>query len=399
MRRRRIAIRSSTSCTGCRRAPPPTRAFGFVEAALDQAGRARDPRRPAGRALERARSGVRRPPSGRRMGDRDRRRAARDRRLAVPDDPDARRRARSSASLPAASARCISASLISTRSRSSSRGAATSIRPIRPGRRRSISGRKTTSTSSCSPRAATLHASAHDDRVLCRRRRLTLSRGEPAAESRAVARRHPARLPDLLRRPRAAALAALREGLARAGAGAPHARAVGVLYDRGVATTAKPTALDPRDFLAIDALLDDEEKAIRDTVRQFVRERIVPDVGEWFEQGILPRELAKEVAAARPLRDAPRGLRPSRCELGRLRADVPRARGRRLGRSLARVGAGLARDVRDLALGLGGAEAALAAADARGRRDRLLRADRAGRGLRPGLDAHDARSATAPTGC
>jgi len=62
-----------------------------------------------------------------------------------------------------------------------------------------------------------------------------------------------------------------------------------------VATTAKPTALDPRDFLAIDALLDDEERAIRDTVRQWVRERILPEVGEWFEQGILPRELAQEV--------------------------------------------------------------------------------------------------------
>ena len=63
-----------------------------------------------------------------------------------------------------------------------------------------------------------------------------------------------------------------------------------------MATTAKQTALDPRDFLAIDALLDDEEKAIRDTVRQFVRERILPEVGDWFEQAILPRELAKEIA-------------------------------------------------------------------------------------------------------
>jgi glutaryl-CoA dehydrogenase len=61
-----------------------------------------------------------------------------------------------------------------------------------------------------------------------------------------------------------------------------------------MATTAKAT-LDPRDFLAIDALLDEEERAIRDTVRQFVRERILPDVGEWFEQGILPRELAGEI--------------------------------------------------------------------------------------------------------
>ena len=50
-------------------------------------------------------------------------------------------------------------------------------------------------------------------------------------------------------------------------------------------------ALDPLDFLALDALLDDEEKAIRDTVRQFVREHVLPEVGDWFEQGILPREV------------------------------------------------------------------------------------------------------------
>jgi glutaryl-CoA dehydrogenase len=64
-----------------------------------------------------------------------------------------------------------------------------------------------------------------------------------------------------------------------------------------VATTAKPTELDPRDFLAIDALLDDEEKAIRDTVRKFVRERVVPNVGEWFERAEVPRELTQELAA------------------------------------------------------------------------------------------------------
>ena len=63
-----------------------------------------------------------------------------------------------------------------------------------------------------------------------------------------------------------------------------------------MATTAKPTELDPRDFLAIDALLDDEEKAIRDTVRRFVRERVVPNVGEWFERGEVPRELTQELA-------------------------------------------------------------------------------------------------------
>ena len=59
-------------------------------------------------------------------------------------------------------------------------------------------------------------------------------------------------------------------------------------------TRAQPTT-DPLDFFAIDALLSDEEKAIRDTVRAWVRERILPEIGEWFEQGILPRELAQEV--------------------------------------------------------------------------------------------------------
>jgi glutaryl-CoA dehydrogenase len=63
-----------------------------------------------------------------------------------------------------------------------------------------------------------------------------------------------------------------------------------------VAVTESKPALEPLDFLALDALLDDEERAIRDTVRQFVRERVLPEVGEWFEQGILPRELLGELA-------------------------------------------------------------------------------------------------------
>ena len=58
--------------------------------------------------------------------------------------------------------------------------------------------------------------------------------------------------------------------------------------------TAPPNA-DPRDFLGIDRLYSPEERLLRDTVRQFVGDRILPDIAEWFEQGILPRELAKEV--------------------------------------------------------------------------------------------------------
>jgi len=62
-----------------------------------------------------------------------------------------------------------------------------------------------------------------------------------------------------------------------------------------VTTSTVLPALDPLDFLAIDALLDEEERAVRDTVRQFVREQIVPEVGDWFERGILPREVLTEL--------------------------------------------------------------------------------------------------------
>ena len=63
-----------------------------------------------------------------------------------------------------------------------------------------------------------------------------------------------------------------------------------------MATTTELPALDPLDLLAIDALLDDEERAIRDTIRQFVRENVLPEIGDWFEKGILPRELMVELA-------------------------------------------------------------------------------------------------------
>ena len=62
------------------------------------------------------------------------------------------------------------------------------------------------------------------------------------------------------------------------------------------ATQAKTAAApDAVDFLGIDALLSDEEKLIRDTVRSFVRDRVLPNVGDWFEEGYLPRELGREL--------------------------------------------------------------------------------------------------------
>lgn len=49
------------------------------------------------------------------------------------------------------------------------------------------------------------------------------------------------------------------------------------------------------DFLAIDSLLSQEERGIRDTVRGFVRDRVLPEVADWFEAGRLPRDLIREL--------------------------------------------------------------------------------------------------------
>jgi glutaryl-CoA dehydrogenase len=61
--------------------------------------------------------------------------------------------------------------------------------------------------------------------------------------------------------------------------------------------TVRPGSIDPRDVLAIDALLDDEEKLVRDTVRRFVHDRILPEVAEWYEEGVFPKEIAKEMGS------------------------------------------------------------------------------------------------------
>ncbi|MEV6741511.1 acyl-CoA dehydrogenase family protein [Streptomyces sp. NPDC051104] len=54
---------------------------------------------------------------------------------------------------------------------------------------------------------------------------------------------------------------------------------------------------DPADPLGIDDLLDAEDRAIRDTVRTWAADRVLPYVAEWYEKGELPaiRELAREL--------------------------------------------------------------------------------------------------------
>src|ERR1700757_1676274 len=61
------------------------------------------------------------------------------------------------------------------------------------------------------------------------------------------------------------------------------------------AVPASVEAIRPLDFLRLDDLLSDEERDIRDVVRAFVRDRVLPNVAEWFEDARIPRELAGEL--------------------------------------------------------------------------------------------------------
>jgi glutaryl-CoA dehydrogenase len=56
------------------------------------------------------------------------------------------------------------------------------------------------------------------------------------------------------------------------------------------------TPQSPFGLFAIDHLLSEEERAIRDVVREFVDSEIKPSIADWFDAGRIPaRELAKEL--------------------------------------------------------------------------------------------------------
>ena len=64
-----------------------------------------------------------------------------------------------------------------------------------------------------------------------------------------------------------------------------------------MSSSIRPGGETPNDFLQIDSLLTDEERLIRDTVREFVGDKVLPDVAEWFEAGTFPKELSKEMGS------------------------------------------------------------------------------------------------------
>jgi glutaryl-CoA dehydrogenase len=62
-------------------------------------------------------------------------------------------------------------------------------------------------------------------------------------------------------------------------------------------TPIKPGPPDAIDFLEVDALLTGEERLLRDTVRQFTADRVLPFVADWFDDGTFPLALVPEMGA------------------------------------------------------------------------------------------------------
>ena len=55
-------------------------------------------------------------------------------------------------------------------------------------------------------------------------------------------------------------------------------------------------ALHPYDLYDVRSLLSEEERAVQDTVARFTDERVIPIIGDAFDQGRFPRELIPEIA-------------------------------------------------------------------------------------------------------
>src|SRR3546814_8594079 len=55
-------------------------------------------------------------------------------------------------------------------------------------------------------------------------------------------------------------------------------------------------ALHPYDLYDVRSLLSEEERAVQDTVARFTDERVLPIIGDCFDQGRFPTELIPEIA-------------------------------------------------------------------------------------------------------
>ena len=59
----------------------------------------------------------------------------------------------------------------------------------------------------------------------------------------------------------------------------------------------KPSTLDPSDLFDIRSLLSDEERMVQDTVARFTDEKVLPIIGECFDEHRFPSELIPEIAS------------------------------------------------------------------------------------------------------
>jgi hypothetical protein len=74
----------------------------------------------------------------------------------------------------------------------------------------------------------------------------------------------------------------------------PGLRTVGVCGRRMWDDPAMP---DATDFLDLDTQLTDEERAIRDAVRDFAAEELAPHIADWYEHATLPEELGPRLGS------------------------------------------------------------------------------------------------------
>ncbi len=59
-------------------------------------------------------------------------------------------------------------------------------------------------------------------------------------------------------------------------------------------TIAKGSALALTDFYDVESLYDSEERLIQGSIREFVRSEVLPHVGEWWQEGHFPPDLARK---------------------------------------------------------------------------------------------------------
>ncbi len=124
--------------------------------------------------------------------------------------------------------------------------------------------------------------------------------------------------------------------------------------------------LDPFDLYDVRSLLSEEECMVQDTVARFIDERVLPIIGDCFDQARFPKELIPEMASLGLLgATLPEEYGCAGMNARQLRPDLPGAGARRFGPPQLRLGAEFAVHVPDLRLRQRGAEARVPAAHGR----------------------------------